>query len=70
MAKDEVINRFNSGTKVRLTKGLWNFPKRDGKFAQSVEDIEKFYSWANAVDAREDDNGIIDLRGASHCDMY
>lgn len=70
MMKEEIINQFNRGTKVRLTSGIWNVPKRDGKFAQSVEDIEKFYSWANAVDVRVDDIGIIDLIGATHCDMY
>ena len=70
MTKAEAIKAFENGKQIRLTRGLWNFPQRDGKMAKSIEEIEKFYSWACAVDVRESEYGIIDLRGASSCDMF
>lgn len=70
MTENEVINRFNDGEKVRLTRGVWKFPKRDGKFAQSVEEIEKFYDSMCVVDNCISEGGIIDLFGATFCDMF
>ena len=70
MAKQEVIEAFKKGAKVRLTSGIWNYPQRDGKIAKSIEEIEKFYSWACVVDVIVNENGIIDLKGASYCDMF
>lgn len=70
MTKEEVIQLFNEGKTIRLTSGIWNYPERDGKIAKSVEEIERFYSWAYKVDAKNGANGIIDLRGASSCDMF
>lgn len=70
MTKVEVIEAFKKGEKIRLTSGIWNYPQRDGKFAKSVEEIEKFYNWACKVDVIGNENGIIDLRGASYCDMF
>lgn len=70
MAKQEVIKAFLKGKRVRITSGIWNVPKRDGVIAKSVEEIEKFYSWAQAVEVRENESGIIDLIGASYCDMF
>lgn len=70
MTKQEVIGAFKKGEKVRLTSGIWNYPERDGKFAKNIEEIEKFYSWASVVDVIGNKNGIIDLRGASYCDMF
>ena len=55
---------------MRLTSGIWNYPQRDGKIAKSIEEIEKFYSWACVVDVIVNENGIIDLKGASYCDMF
>ena len=68
MTKQEVIEAFNQGRTIRITSGIWNSPQRDGKLAKSVEEIEKFYSWASVVDIIE--NNIIDLKGASYCDMF
>lgn len=70
MTKQEVIKAFLHGKKVRKTSGIWNYPQRDGVFVKSVEEIEKFYSWACKVDVSENENGIIDLIGASYCDMF
>lgn len=70
MTKQEVIKAFLNGKKVRKTSGIWNYPQRDGVFVKSVEEIEKFYSLACKVDVSENENGIIDLRGASYCDMF
>ena len=70
MTKQEVINAFTKGKRVRITSGIWNVPKRDGVIAKSVEGIEKVYSWAQAVEVKEDESGIIDLIGASYCDMF
>lgn len=70
MTKAEVIELFKKGEKIRLTSGIWNYPQRDGVFVKSVEEIEKFYSWACKVDVSENENGIIDLIGASYCDMF
>lgn len=70
MTKQEVIKAFLNGKKVRKTSGIWNYPQRDGVFVKSVEEIEKFYSWASVVDIIGNENGIIDLRGASYCDMF
>ena len=70
MTKQEVIKAFLNGKKVRTTSGIWNYPQRNGVFVKSVEEIEKFYSWACKVDARENEHGTIDLRGASYCDMF
>ena len=70
MTKTEVIEKFEKGKKIRLTSGIWNNPERDGRIAKSVEEIEKFYSWACKVDERTNENGIIDLIGASCCDMF
>ena len=68
MTKQEVIEAFNQGRTIRITSGIWNYPQRDGRLVKSVEEIEKFYSWASAVDIIE--NNIIDLKGASYCDMF
>ena len=68
MTKQEVIEAFKKGAKVRLTSGIWNYPQRDGKIAKSIEEIEKFYSCV--VDVIVNENGIIDLKGASYCDMF
>lgn len=70
MSKQEVIEAFNQGRTIRITSGIWNSPQRDGRLAKSVEEIEKFYSWACKVDVSENENGIIDLKGASYCDMF
>lgn len=70
MTKSEAIKLFNEGKAIRLTKGNWNYPERDGKIAKSVEEIERFYSWASAVTVLKNNDNIVDLRGASHCDMY
>lgn len=70
MAKQEVIKAFLNGEKVRITSGIWNVPKRDGVIAKSVEEIEKVYSWAQVVEVREDESGIIDLIWESYCDMF
>ena len=70
MTKQEVIKAFLNGKKVRKTSGIWNYPQRDGVFVKSVEEIEKFYSWACKVDVSENENNIIDLKGASYCDMF
>ena len=40
MTKQEVIEAFKKGAKVRLTSGIWNYPQRDGKIAKSIEEIE------------------------------
>lgn len=68
--KDKAIRRFLDGGKVRLTCGIWNNPTKDGRFAKSVEDIESFFSWANKVDEKQIEDGILDLVGASYCDMF
>ena len=70
MTKQEVIEAFNQGRTIRITSGIWNSPQRDGKLVKSVEEIEKFYSWASVVDIIENENNIIDLKGASYCDMF
>ena len=70
MTKEETIQAFEKGENIRLTSGIWNNPERDGRIAKSVEEIEKFYSWACKVDARTNESGIIDLIGASCCDMF
>ena len=70
MAKAEAIEAFEKGEKIRLTSGIWNNPERAGRIAKSVEEIERFYSWACKVDARTNENGVIDLIGASCCDMF
>ena len=70
MTKSEVIEKFEKGKKIRLTSGIWNNPERDGRIAKSVEEIEKFYSWACAVDTSTNKDGIVDLIGASYCDMF
>ena len=70
MTEAEAIKAFEDGKQIRLTRGIWNYPQRDGVFVKSFEEIEKFYSWACAVDVQEGENGIIDLRGASSCDMF
>lgn len=70
MTKQEVIEAFNQGRTIRITSGIWNYPKRDGRLAKSVEEIEKFYSWASVVDIIGNENNIIDLKGASYCDMF
>lgn len=70
ITKAEAIEAFEKGEKIRLTSGIWNNPERDGRIAKSVEEIEKFYSWACKVDTITNENGIIDLRGASCCDMF
>ena len=70
MRKQEVIEAFNQGRTIRLTSGIWNYSQRDRKIAKSVEEIEKFYSWACAVDVTVNKDGIIDLIGASYCDMF
>ena len=70
MTKQEVIEAFNQGRTIRITSGIWNSPQRDGKLAKSVEEIEKFYSWACVLDVIVNENGIIDLKGASYCDMF
>ena len=56
MTKQEVIEAFNQGRTIRITSGIWNSPQRDGKLAKSVEEIEKFYSWACKVDERTNEN--------------
>lgn len=70
MTKQEVIEAFKKGAKVRLTSGIWNYTQRDGKITKSIEEIEKFYSGACVVDVIVNENGIIDLKGASYCDMF
>lgn len=70
MKKEEAIELFNRGEKIRFTSGIWNNPKKDGKFAKSVEEIKEFYEWACKVDKKEIESGIIDLVGASYCDMF
>ena len=70
MTKQEVIEAFNQGRTICITSGIWNSPQRDGKLAKSVGEIEKFYSWASVVDIIENENNIIDLKGASSCDMF
>ena len=60
MTKQEVIEAFNQGRTIRLTSGIWNYLQRYGKIAKSVEEIEKFYSWACAVDVTVNEDGIID----------
>lgn len=70
MNEAEVIKAFENGAKVRKTSGIWNYPERDGVFVKSVEEIERFYDWACKVDAKENESGIIDLIGASSCDMF
>lgn len=70
MTKQEVIEAFKKGDTVRFTRGIWNIPQKDGKIAKSVEEIEKFYSWACAVDTSRNKDEIIDLIGASYCDMF
>lgn len=68
--KDKAIKFFLDGGKVRLTGGIWNSPKKDCRFAKSVEEIEKFYSSYCKIDEEEIENGILDLHGASYCDMF
>lgn len=63
MKKEEAIELFNRGEKIRLTSGIWNYPKKDGKFAKSVEEIKDFYEWAYKVDKKGIESGIIDLIG-------
>lgn len=70
MRKQEVIEAFNQGRTIRLTRGIWSYSQRDRKIAKSVEEIEEFYSWAQAVDVTVNKDGIIDLIGASYCDMF
>ena len=70
MTKVEVIEAFKKGEKIRLTRGLWNNPQCDGKFAKSIEEIEEFYDWACAVDMGVKVDGIIEVMGASYCDMF
>lgn len=70
MTKAEVIELFKKGEKIRLTRGLWNNPHYVGKFTKSVEEIEEFYDWAYAVGVGKKVNGVIDLIGASYCDLF
>lgn len=68
--KEQAIEIFKNGGKVRLTGGIWNSPKKDGKFAKSVEEIEKFFAHYCAVDEKKIEDGVLDLHGASYCDMF
>lgn len=72
LSKEEIIQAFKEGKKIRLTCGIWNEPNKHGKRAISVEDIERFYSWAYLVDVYNGFNEIIDydLVGASGGDMF
>lgn len=70
MTKLEAITLFNEGKTIRLTGGIWNNPKKDGKIAKSVDEIEDFFSWAYVVDLKNIEKDIIDLQGASCCDMF
>lgn len=70
MTKQEAVKAFKEGKTVRLTCGVWNNPLKHGRFAQSVDDIERFYDWAYKVDVRNIADNIIDLVGASGGDMW
>lgn len=66
LTKQEVIDAFVfEGKKVRRTYGLYNYPARDGVFSKSIDEIERFYMWANIVDVKINGD-IIDLIGTQN----
>lgn len=72
MSEQDVINALKNGKVIRTTSGIWNNPNKSGVIVKSVEQLERFYSWAYKVDVFESDNPNIDydLVGASGGDMF
>lgn len=71
LTKDEIIEEFYKGKKIRKTSGIWNSPEKSGVIVTSVEQLEKFYDWAYCVDVYKGTNGIdYELVGASGGDMF
>ena len=66
MDKTEVIKALENGEIIRLTSGIWNNPEKSGIIAKSIEQINSYYK----ITAQENKDGIIDVQGATYCDMY
>ena len=72
LTRAQIIEEFNKGKVIRKTSGIWNFPTRDGRIVNNIEELNRFYDWAAHVDVYKGwSEGIdYDLRGASECDMF
>ena len=70
MDKTEVIKALENGEIIRLTSGIWNNPEKSGIIAKSIEQINRFYNSYYKITAQENKDGIIDVQGATYCDMY